>query len=105
MIPLLATTTGAPVIDSCWNNCTRFRETAPVTTAGALALGDETLLVQQFQLGTVAITANSVLSLTGVSATGATGEENSLWGLIVPDQVANWIAKGGIMATYVNNLG
>ena len=36
--------------------------------------------------------AISGASLTGVSATGSTGEEN-VWGLIVPDQVANWIER------------
>jgi hypothetical protein len=46
----------------------------------------------QISLGTVAMSGGSVLSLTGVSATGSTGEEN-VWGLIVPDQVANWIER------------
>jgi hypothetical protein len=76
---------------------------APVTTVvGTTGLGSEsvtadgnlavTLAGATISIGTVAITGGSVLSLTGVSGTGATGEEN-IWGLIVPDQVANWIER------------
>ena len=76
---------------------------APVTTVvGTTGLGNEsvtadgnlavTLAGATISIGTVAITGGSVLSLTGVSGTGATGEEN-IWGLIVPDQVANWIER------------
>ena len=76
---------------------------APVTTVvGTTAVGDETVTAGadiavtlaglSISAGTLAITAGSVLSLTGVSATGATGEEN-VWGLIVPNQTANWIER------------
>ena len=76
---------------------------APVTTVvGTTGLGSEsvtadgnvavTLAGTTISIGTVAITGGSVVSLTGVSGAGATGEEN-VWGLIVPDQVANWIER------------
>ena len=76
---------------------------APVTTVvGTTALGDETvtgsadiavtLASLSISAGTLAITASSVLSLTGVSGTGATGEEQ-VYSLIEPTQVANWIEK------------
>ena len=76
---------------------------APVTTVvGTTAVGDETVIGSadiavtlaglSISAGTLAISGGSVLSLTGVSGTGSTGEEN-VWGLIVPDQVANWIER------------
>ena len=76
---------------------------APVTTVvGTTALGNETvtgsadiavtLASLSISAGTLAITASSVLSLTGVSGTGATGEEQ-VYSLIEPTQVANWIEK------------
>jgi hypothetical protein len=76
---------------------------APVTTVvGTTALGDETvtgsadigvtLAGLSISLGTIATTGSSVLSLTGVSGTGATGEEQ-VYSLIKPDQLANWVEK------------
>ena len=76
---------------------------APVTTVvGTTALGSETVTAGadvavtlaglSISAGTIAISAGSVLSLTGVSATGATGEEQ-VYSLIEPTQVANWIEK------------
>ena len=76
---------------------------APVTTVvGTTALGNETvtgsadiavtLAGLSISAGTLAITAGSVLSLTGVSGTGATGEEQ-VYSLIEPTQVANWVEK------------
>jgi hypothetical protein len=76
---------------------------APVTTVvGTTALGNETVAASadvavtlaglSISTGTLAITASSVLSLTGVSATGATGEEQ-VYSLIEPTQVANWIER------------
>jgi hypothetical protein len=76
---------------------------APVTTVvGTTALGAETVTAGadvavtlaglSISTGTLAITASSVLSLTGVSATGATGEEQ-IYSLIEPTQVANWIER------------
>ena len=84
--PVLIGTTGAPV----------------TTVVGTTAVGDETVIGNadiavtlaglSISAGTLAISGGSVLSLTGVSGTGSTGEEN-VWGLIVPDQVANWIER------------
>ena len=76
---------------------------APVTNVvGTTALGSESVVCDsnvgiiiaglQITSGTLAMTGTSVLSLTGVSATGSTGEEN-VWGLIIPDQLANWIER------------
>ena len=76
---------------------------APVTTVvGTTSLGNESVVGSsnvalsgievQISTGTLAMSGGSVLSLTGVSGTGSTGEEN-VWGLIVPDQVANWIER------------
>jgi len=76
---------------------------APVTTVvGTTALGNEsviasadigvTLAGMEISIGVLAISGTSVLSLTGVSATGFTGPEN-VYSLIKPDQVANWIER------------
>ena len=76
---------------------------APVTTVvGTMALGNEsvigsadigvTLAGMEISAGNLAMTGSSVLSLTGVSATGFTGPEN-VYSLIKPDQVANWIER------------
>lgn len=76
---------------------------APVTTVvGTTALGEETVFAGSnvavtlaglsISEGTLAITASSVLSLTGLSVTGSTGEEQ-VYSLIEPDQLANWIEK------------
>jgi hypothetical protein len=51
-----------------------------------------TLAGLSISAGTLAITGTSVLSLTGVSGTGATGEEQ-VYSLIEPTQVANWVEK------------
>ena len=83
---LIATTTGAPV----------------TTVVGTTALGNETVVIDvsaavtlvgiSISLEDVAITGSSVLSLTGVSGTGSTGEEQ-VYSLIEPTQVANWVEK------------
>lgn len=76
---------------------------APVTTVvGTTALGDETIIGGagvavtlaglSISAGTLAISGNSVLSLTGLVATTATGEEQ-VYSLIEPDQLANWIER------------
>jgi len=76
---------------------------APVTTVlGTMALGNEsvigsadigvTLAGMEMSAGTLAITGGSVLSLTGLEATGGTGEEQ-VYGLITPTQLANWIER------------
>ena len=76
---------------------------APVTTVvGTTALGDETITASSLvvitfagttiSIGTLATTASSVLTLSGVTGTGATGEEQ-VYSLIEPDQLANWIER------------
>jgi hypothetical protein len=76
---------------------------APATgNVGTTALGDETVTGTAevavtlnglaISVGTLAITGTSVLSLTGVSGTGATGEEQ-VYSIIEPDQLANWIER------------
>lgn len=76
---------------------------APVTTVlGTTALGEETVFAGAnigvtlagltISLEDVAISGNSVLSLTGVSGTGSTGEEQ-VYSLIKPDQLANWLER------------
>jgi len=76
---------------------------APVTNVvGTTALGSEsvtadsntavTLVGMEISAGTLAISGGSVLSLTGLEATGGTGEEQ-VYGLITPTQLANWIER------------
>ena len=76
---------------------------APVTNVvGTMTLGNEsvtagagvavTLVGMEMSVGTLAITGGSVLSLIGLEATGATGEEQ-VYGLITPTQLANWIER------------
>ena len=76
---------------------------APVTNViGTSALGNEsvvgsanigvTLAGMEISAGTLAISGGSVLSLTGLEATGGTGEEQ-VYGLITPTQLANWIER------------
>ena len=99
----LLTTTGAPV----------------TTVVGTTGLGDETVIIDvspavsglagltfsltqslqgdnlfgsDISTDRVAQLGSCVLSLTGVSATGSTGEEQ-VYSLIVPDQLANWIER------------
>ena len=82
-IPNIVTTTGAPV-------------TGNVGTTG---LGSETIVssvdvavtltAAQSGISSVVTVPQCVVSLTGVSATGGTGEE-LVYSLIVPNQTANW---------------
>ena len=76
---------------------------APVTNVvGTTALGSEsvtggagigvTLSGLSISTGTLALSGTSVLSLTGVTGTGSTGEEQ-VYSLIKPDQLANWIER------------
>jgi len=76
---------------------------APTTNVvGTMALGNEsvtagsntavTLAGMEISAGTLAISGGSVLSLTGLEATGGTGEEQ-VYGLITPTQLANWIER------------
>ena len=82
-IPNILATTGAPV----------------TTVIGTTALGSETVITEvvvgvtlaaaQTTLDSVVIVPQCVVFLTGISATGSTGEE-LVYSLIVPDQTANW---------------
>ena len=82
-IPNIATTTGAPATG----------------VAGTTALGSETVIgstdvavtlaAAQSGISSVVTVPQCVVSLTGVSATGGTGEE-LVYSLIVPNQTANW---------------
>ena len=82
-IPNILATTGAPV----------------TTVIGTTALGSETVITEvvvgvtlaaaQTALSSVVIVPQCVVFLTGISATGGTGEE-LVYSLIVPDQIANW---------------
>ena len=82
-IPNVATTTGAPTTG----------------VAGTTALGSETVIssvdtavtlsAAQSGISSVVTIPQCVVSLTGVSATGGTGEE-LVYSLIVPNQTANW---------------
>ena len=82
-IPNVATTTGAPTTG----------------VAGTTGLGSETvvssvdiavtLAAAQSGISSVVTIPQCVVSLTGVSATGGTGEE-LVYSLIVPNQTANW---------------
>ena len=87
-IPNILTTTGAPVSAN-----------SPVSIAMTSALGSETVTTEvtvgvtleaaQTTLDSVVIVPQCVVFLTGISATGSTGEE-LVYSLIVPDQTANW---------------
>ena len=92
-IPNIATTTGAPVSAN-----------TPVSIAMTGGLGNETVVTSvevvpsdynnttsalQAQQSNVVTVPQCVVSLTGVSATGGTGEE-LVYSLIVPNQTANW---------------
>ena len=82
-IPNVATTTGAPTTG----------------VAGTTALGSETVVASvdiavtlaaaQSGISSVVTIPQCVVSLTGVSASGGTGEE-LVYSLIVPNQTANW---------------
>ena len=82
-IPNILATTGAPV----------------TTVIGTTALGSETVIGEatfgvtlaaaQTTLSSVVTIPQCVVFLTGISATGGTGEE-LVYSLIVPDQTANW---------------
>jgi len=82
-IPNVATTTGAPTTG----------------VAGTTGLGSETVVssvdiavtlgAAQSGISSVVTIPQCVVSLTGVSATGGTGEE-LVYSLIVPNQTANW---------------
>tara|TARA_B100001939_G_scaffold113840_1_gene98410 strand:+ start:6284 stop:7447 length:1164 start_codon:yes stop_codon:yes gene_type:complete len=83
----IATTTGAPV-----TNVTALTSSLGEETVFAGANIGVTLAGLTISLEDVAISGSSVLSLTGVSGTGSTGEEQ-VYSLIEPDQLANWLER------------
>ena len=93
-IPNVATTTGAPVSA---NTPVSIAMTSAlgtnfsVNTAVEIAPSDynDRLPAIQAQQSSVVTVPQCVVSLTGVSATGGTGEE-LVYSLIVPNQTANW---------------
>ena len=82
----IQTTTGAPTTG---NVGTTALGSETVTGGAGVAV---TLGGLSISIGSIAITGGSVLSLTGVSGTGATGEEQ-VYSIIEPDQLANWIER------------
>ena len=82
-IPNIATTTGAPVTGNV--GTTALGSESIVTEVGVSV----TLVGLQAQQSNVVTVPQTVVSLTGVSATGGTGEE-LVYSLIVPNQTANW---------------
>ena len=82
-IPNIATTTGAPVTGNV--GTTALGSESVVTEVGVSV----TLVGLQAQQSNVVTVPQTVVSLTGVSATGGTGEE-LVYSLIVPNQIANW---------------
>tara|TARA_R100000329_G_scaffold134025_1_gene113918 strand:- start:211 stop:1083 length:873 start_codon:yes stop_codon:yes gene_type:complete len=94
-IPNVETTTGAPVsantpvslaMTSAFNN----DDVVVVTTAEVVPSDyNDRLPALQASIKDVVTVPQTVVSLTGVSATGGTGEE-LVYSLIVPNQTANW---------------
>ena len=82
----ITTTTGAPVTNVVG---TTALGSESVTGAAEIAV---TLNGLSISAGTLALSGTSVLSLIGVTGTGATGEEQ-VYSLIKPDQLANWIER------------
>ena len=82
-IPNVETTTGAPVTGNV--GTTSLGSESVVTEVGVSV----TLAAAQAQQSSVVTVPQCVVSLTGVSATGGTGEE-LVYSLIVPNQTANW---------------
>ena len=81
------TTTGAPVTTVVGTTAL-----GSVTSTGGAGVTFTTLNELTISLDTLAISGGSVLSLTGISVSGLSGEEN-VWGLIRPSQEANWIER------------
>jgi hypothetical protein len=83
-------------------NVTGSSNFATTGVSGTTALGEETInlitpvsvtgVSATESIGTLAIVAQCVVSLTGVSGTGGTGQQQ-IYGLIVPNQDANWVEK------------
>ena len=85
--PVLIGTTGAPVTNVTALTSALGNETVIGSAGVALTLAGMSISIND-----VAISGGSVLSLTGVVGTTATGEEQ-VYSLIEPDQLANWIER------------
>ena len=98
----LFTTTGAPVTTVVGTTALGSETViidVSISASGFIATASNTSSLQGLNLSgsdistdKVAQLGSCVLSLTGVSATGSTGEEQ-VYSLIVPDQLANWIER------------
>ena len=89
-IPNVETTTGAPVSANTPVNISMtstLNNNDVVVTAGVSIVPEK--FTAQALINEVVIVPQCVVSLTGVSATGGTGEE-LVYSLIVPNQTANW---------------
>ena len=89
-IPNVETTTGAPVSANTPVNISMtstLNNNDVVVTAGVSIVPEK--FTAQALINDVVIVPQCVVSLTGVSATGGTGEE-LVYSLIVPNQTANW---------------
>jgi hypothetical protein len=99
----ILTTTGAPVTNVV--GTTALGSESVLANSDVLASGlagltfsltssilGENIFGSELVSDKVAQQGTCVVSLTGVSASGLTGEEN-VWGLIKPEQLANWIER------------
>ena len=82
-IPNITTTTGASVTNVIGTTALGSETVFTEVTVGV------TLAAAQTTLDSVVTIPQCVVFLTGISATGGTGEE-LVYSLIVPDQIANW---------------
>ena len=82
-IPNVSTTTGASVTNVIGTTALGSETVVTEVTVGV------TLAAAQTTLDSVVTIPQCVVFLTGISATGGTGEE-LVYSLIVPDQIANW---------------
>jgi hypothetical protein len=97
-IPNVETTTGAPVsantpVSLAMTSALGTDQAAGFSVTGSAEITppnyNDRLPALQASTNDVVIIPQSVVSLTGVSATGSTGEE-LVYSLIVPNQTANW---------------
>ena len=93
-IPNIATTTGAPVsantpVNISMTSTLNNSGVAVTASVDVVAAEGTTDFSAQALINDVVTVPQTVVSLTGVSATGGTGEE-LVYSLIVPNQTANW---------------
>ena len=87
-IPNIETTTGAPVSANTPVSIAMTSALGSVSTTAGVDIAVTLAAAQALQSSVVTV-PQCVVSLTGVSATGGTGEE-LVYSLIVPNQTANW---------------